>query len=177
MLTKQQRVINALSAEFHLWEDEQLDDFAREILEVKPRPKGAPPFGWLLPDEPRVQQQVISQTGIDLIKKWEGFRSRSYLCPANKWTIGYGHTHTAKPNQEITLSGAEKLLGQDLIVYEEAVRNLVKVPLNQNQYDALVSFCFNVGRGAFSQSTLLRVLNESNYREAAVQFSRWVHGG
>jgi lysozyme len=124
-----------------------------------------------------MNNKATSSRGIELIKAWEGWRSNAYLCPAHKWTIGYGHTRTAKPGMAITIADGEKLLKEDLKVYENAVNQLVKVPLGQYQFDALVSFTYNVGRGALSQSTLLRILNQGNYTEAAKQFSRWVYGG
>jgi lysozyme len=85
---------------------------------------------------------IISQKGIDLIKRWEGLRTYSYLCPAGVWTIGYGHTKGVKSGQVCTPLQAEQLLIEDLKLYEGGVRTLVKVKLNQNQYDALVSFTF-----------------------------------
>jgi lysozyme len=124
-----------------------------------------------------MNNKTTSAKGIELIKQWEGYRSKAYLCPAHKWTIGYGHTKTAKPGMTITSLDAERLLKQDMKVYEDAVNQLVKVPLSQYQFDALVSFTYNVGRGALSQSTLLRLLNVGNYPEAAKQFVRWVYGG
>ncbi len=141
------------------------------------RPPGAMPFvGWLVP-EVTSKGMKISLAGIDFIKRWEGLRLSAYRCPAQVWTIGYGHTKTARRGMKITEPIAERLLRQDLEVYEYSVRNLVKVSLSQNQYDALVSFCFNVGRGAFAQSTLLRVLNQGNYQRAAREFHKWVHAG
>ncbi len=112
-----------------------------------------------------------------MIKRWEGWRAKAYKCPANKWTIGYGHTKTARRGMIISQQEGERLLRQDLQIYENAINSLVSVTLNQNQFDALVSFTYNVGRGAFSQSTLLIRLNEGNYSEAAGQFLRWVYGG
>jgi lysozyme len=116
-----------------------------------------------------------SQVGIDLIKRWEGLRLKAYRCPAGVWTIGYGHTKGVRADQVITSSMAEALLRQDLVVFEKAVRRLVKVQLTQNQFDALVSFVFNVGEGAFAKSTLLKLLNQGNYQEAANQFDRWIY--
>ena len=83
----------------------------------------------------------ISQKGINLIKNFEGCRLTAYKCPANILTIGYGHTGSdVHTGQKITQEEAEKLLRQDLIVHCNNVSKLVKVPLNQNQFDALVSF-------------------------------------
>lgn len=124
-----------------------------------------------------VSKAPSSVRDLSLIKEFEGLRLEAYLCPAKKWTIGYGHTKTAKPGMKITERGAEELLRQDLAWCEEAVRTGVKVPLTQNQFDALVSFVFNVGAGAFKRSTLLRLLNQGDYDGAASQFQRWNKAG
>jgi lysozyme len=118
----------------------------------------------------------ISQKGIDLIKKFEGCRLTAYRCPANILTIGYGHTGSdVVTGQKITQEQAEKLLKSDLLVHCNNVSRLVKVPLTQNQFDALVSFEFNVGYAHFTSSTMLKLLNQKKYREAAAQFDRWVY--
>lgn len=159
--------------------DYAIDDEVRRAFALPDRPPGRLPYvGWMSsPQEEDKEISKISQTGIDLIKRWEGCRTNSYLCPAGVWTIGYGHTKTAKPNQIISHLKAEELLQEDLRKFEDAVRHLVKVPLNQNQFDALVSFTFNVGIGAFKNSTLLRFLNQKKYSMAADQFHRWVNAG
>ena len=111
---------------------------------------------------------------IDIIKKHEGLRLEAYLpTPNDVWTIGYGHTHTTKQGMKITAGQAESLLRKDIAWVEKAVNTLVVVPLTQNQFDALASFVFNVGEGAFSSSTLLRLLNSGDYEGAANQFLRW----
>lgn len=118
-----------------------------------------------------------SQKGIDLIKKFEGCRLEAYKCPAGIWTIGYGHTKGVKDGQIITQEQAEEFLREDLRIFEQTVESCVKVPLSQNQFDALVSFCYNCGSGALKTSTLLRLLNEGNYSEAGEQFLRWNKAG
>lgn len=118
----------------------------------------------------------ISQKGIDLIKKFEGCRLTAYKCPSNVFTIGYGHTGSdVYVGKKITQEEAEYLLKNDIIVHCNNVNKLVKVPLTQNQFDALVSFEFNIGYGQFSKSTLLKLLNEKKYKESAEQFERWVY--
>lgn len=115
--------------------------------------------------------------GIELIKEFEGFSRNPYLCPAGVWTIGYGSTKGVKKNTKpITKQDAEKLLINDLTDAERAVRSFVKVPLTQNQFDALVSFTFNLGAGALSRSTLLKMLNAGDY-DLESQFLRWVRAG
>ena len=115
-----------------------------------------------------------SQKGIDIIKQFEGCRLSAYKCPANVWTIGYGHTYGVKAGQKISQKQAEEFLKKDLKSFEAAVNNYVKVSLSQSQFDALVSFSFNVGSEALRTSTLLKLLNQGKYEEAAGQLDRWV---
>ena len=118
-----------------------------------------------------------NQSGLNLIKSFEGLRLQAYKCPAGVWTIGYGHTGRVVPGQIIDPKTAEQLLILDVERFEVGVEQLVDVPLNSNQFSALVSFAFNVGTGALAKSTLLRYLNKAKYYEAALQFSRWTRGG
>ena len=111
-----------------------------------------------------------SDVGIELIKKYEGCVLKAYKCPSGVWTIGYGHTTGVKSGMKITKTQAVNYLKQDLSIYEKAVTDYVKVPLNQNQFDALVSFSFNCGVGALKTSTLLQKLNSSDYNGAANEF-------
>jgi lysozyme len=119
----------------------------------------------------------ISQSGIDLIKRFEGCKLKSYLCPAGVWTIGYGHTANVRKNQIITSEQASAMLMSDLLQFERAVNAMVAVPLKQGQFDALVSFAFNLGSGALAGSTLLRKLNSGDYKGAADEFLRWNKAG
>lgn len=119
----------------------------------------------------------ISQRGLDLIKRYEGYRAMAYKDSAGVWTIGYGHTRTAEPGMQITEDQAESLLRDDLTTAEAAVSDLVTARLNQNQFDALVSFAFNLGRGALSTSTLLKDVNGARHEYAPRELTRWVHAG
>ena len=119
----------------------------------------------------------ISKKGVDLIKKFEGCKLKAYKCPAGIWTIGYGHTNNVRPDDMITFADAEKLLRVDLVIHSNNVKKLVKVPLTQCQFDALVCFEYNVGYNAFKNSTLLKLLNQNKYDEASNQFERWVFAG
>lgn len=101
----------------------------------------------------------ISDTGIALIKRWEGRKLQAYQDSGGVWTIGYGHTKTAQPGMVITGAQAEALLRQDIAEFEGYVRQMVKSKINQNQFDALVSFTFNLGPGALQGSTLLSKVN------------------
>lgn len=103
---------------------------------------------------------IISQRGIDLIKQFEGCRLKAYLCPSGVPTIGYGHTKGVKLGQLITQQQAEQYLKQDLKVYEDHVKRIVKLELNQNQFDALVSFCYNCGAGNLQTLVKNRTLTQ-----------------
>lgn len=124
----------------------------------------------------------MSSKGLDLVKSFEGLYTKAYLCPAGVWTIGYGHTGKVdgKPissGMVITAAKATKLLADDMNVFEKGVERAVKVKLNQNQFDALVSFSFNCGLGALNQSTLLKLLNKNKYEDASKEFLKWNKGG
>ena len=121
-----------------------------------------------------------SPKGIALIKAAEGLRLKAYPDPgtgALPWTIGYGSTSGVTKNMVITEAQAEQMLAADLVRFERAVERLVRVPLKQGQFDALVSFTYNVGEGNFTRSTLLRKLNADDHAGAAEQFKRWVNAG
>ena len=118
-----------------------------------------------------------SPVGRALIRRFEGCRLAAYLCPAGIWTIGVGHTRGVKKGDSCTVQQADVWLTEDLEDAEAAVEMLVKVPLTQGQFDALVSFTFNLGAKRLGESTMLILLNKGNYRAAAGQFSRWVNAG
>ncbi|MEB2870302.1 lysozyme [Pseudomonas rhizosphaerae] len=121
-----------------------------------------------------------SQKGIALIKSAEGLRLKAYPDPGTgglPWTIGYGSTSGVTRNMVITEAQAEQMLAEDLVRFERIVERALCVPVNQGQFDALVSFTYNVGEGNFTKSTLLRKLNAGDTAGAAEQFSRWVHAG
>jgi len=121
-----------------------------------------------------------SPTGLDLIKRFEGFSAVPYLCPANLWTIGYGHVllpAERKRLMQVDEAMAEQLLIGDVGFAEAAVRSSIHIPLSQNQFDALVSFTFNVGAGALQRSTLRRVINRGEEADVPAQWMRWVWAG
>ncbi|QGG11663.1 lysozyme [Enterobacter cancerogenus] len=117
----------------------------------------------------------ISEHGLNLIKHFEGLRLQAYQCSAGVWTIGYGHTCGVRPGDIIDEAQAGIFLRQDVAASESTVMRFVTTALNQHQFDALVSFVFNLGSGNFAASTLLKKLNASDYAGAADEFPRWVH--
>jgi lysozyme len=120
----------------------------------------------------------IGARGLALIKEFEGCRLTSYLCPANVWTVGFGSTGPhVKRGMTITDKEAENLLARDLDRFEAAVDKATHGKATDNQFDALVSFAFNVGIGAMQSSTLIRKHNAGDYAGAQAQFARWNKGG
>ena len=122
-----------------------------------------------------------SSKGKAIIKQYEGFRAKPYLCPAGVPTIGYGATYytdgrkVALRDAPISEADADKLLDKMLGKYEDAVNRYVQVPITQNQFDALVSFCYNVGQENLRNSTLLKKVNAKDYKGAANAFLNWVY--
>jgi lysozyme len=129
-----------------------------------------------------IDQMVVSLFGVDLICGFEGKRLAAYDDGVGVWTIGFGTT--VYPNgikvqkgDTCTEAQAKAYMAHDLKKFELAVNNAVKVPLNQNQFDALVSLAYNIGTNAFSKSTLVKKLNASDIQGAADQFDVWVNAG
>ncbi len=119
----------------------------------------------------------LSARGLRLIQAHEGLRLRAYLDSASVPTIGYGSTKGVQMGDEITETQALELLEADVERHADGVREAVDASLNQNQFDALVSFAFNVGVGALKSSTLLRKLNRGDYQGAADELLRWHYAG
>jgi lysozyme len=120
---------------------------------------------------------------LNLIKASEGFRANPYLCPAGIPTIGWGSTRYGNgtpvklTDPPIAPIQAEGILKAILVDYESAVNRYVSVPINQNQFDALVDFAYNAGAQNLRTSTLLKLLNKGQYAQAANEFDKWVMGG
>ena len=120
----------------------------------------------------------VSSKGLELIKEFEGFSSVAYLCSAKKATIGYGNTFwedgtPVKIGDQISKERAETLLKHVVDNFSVAVEVDIKIEVTQNQFDALVSLAYNIGLGAFKNSTLLRQLNRGNFVGASQEFLRW----
>jgi lysozyme len=120
--------------------------------------------------------QSISQAGLDLIKHFEGLRLKAYQDSVGVWTIGVGHTKDVRRGDIITEAQADAFLKEDVSDAEAAVRKYCPVT-TQGQFDALVSFTFNLGAGSLKDSTLRRKHNEGDYDGAANEFKRWVNAG
>lgn len=118
-----------------------------------------------------------SQRGVSLIKSFEGLRLLAYRDSVGVWTIGYGATRGVKAGMSITKEQAERMLLNDVTRFEPEIDRLVKVPLNRNQWDALMSFTYNLGAANLESSTLRRLLNAGDYASAAEQFPRWNKAG
>ena len=120
----------------------------------------------------------VSNKGLELIKEFEGFSSTAYLCSAKKATIGYGNTFwedgtPVKIGDQISKERAETLLKHVVDNFSVAVEVDIKIEVSQNQFDAMVSLAYNIGLGAFKNSTLLRQLNRGNFVGASQEFLRW----
>ena len=119
----------------------------------------------------------ISEEGKALIKKFEGCELDSYVCSGGVWTIGYGHTAGVKQGDKINQDEADHLLTEDLEEFEGYVNNAVEVALDQNQFDALVAWTFNLGPSNLKSSTMLEVLNEEKYSKVPSEMKRWNKAG
>lgn len=113
------------------------------------------------------------ETGLNLIKGYEGLRMSAHYAPTEQWTVGYGHTGTARHGMSVTEGDAERLLREDVKPIEQLIGDTVRAPLNQNEHDALVSLIFNIGEENWRRSTVLRKLNAGDKIGAANAFELW----
>jgi len=120
----------------------------------------------------------VTEVGLNLIKRFEGFSPTIYICPAGYPTIGYGHVVLAHEKDRfapgITHAEASELLRKDVGIAERAVMRLISVPLMDGQFDALVSFTFNLGAGALQRSTLRRKVNRGEHKSVPAELTNWV---
>ncbi len=124
----------------------------------------------------------ISKSGIELIKRFEGLRLKAYQDSVGVWTVGYGWTQQVDgkkvgPGMQIDQATADRLLKCGVLQYEQGVNQLVKARITQGQFDALVSFAYNLGLRSLSTSTLLKKLNAGDKQGAADEFGKWVNAG
>jgi lysozyme len=125
-----------------------------------------------------IHRMNVSPNCAAITKQFEGCQLEAYQCPAEKWTIGYGHTGPdVYKGLKIDQARADQLLMLDLQLAQNTVNNMVDPQVNQNQFDALCDFVFNCGSGNFKTSTLLKLVNESKFEEAALEFAKWTKGG
>ena len=118
-----------------------------------------------------------SVEGLALIKKFEGLELEAYKCAAGAWTIGYGHTKDVQPDDVWSESHADHMLEVELEEFEGYINNNVTVALSQNQFDALVSWVYNLGPANLKASTMLKVLNSGDYEGVPAQIKRWNKAG
>lgn len=120
--------------------------------------------------------RFTNQLGVELIKQFEGFRSKPYICAGGHLTIGYGHKLTSDEQYNyLDQEAAEEMLKQDLLQAERAVLKNICVRISDNQFAALVSFTFNLGAAVLQRSTLRQKINSEYYDEAAFEFNRWIY--
>lgn len=135
------------------------------------------------PKAPIVQSKYrTSDKGLALIERFEGFRANAYRCPAGIWTIGFGHTSAAGlpkvyKGMKVTKEEARAILRRDVVQYEQAVLKAIKASLTQNEFDALVSFCYNVGATNFAKSSVVRFINSGKKGQVGAALAMWVKGG
>lgn len=134
------------------------------------------------PSPPTTRQNAINADGLLIVKSFEGRELRAYQDSVGVWTIGYGHTSMAGPpdvvpGMTVTEQEAERILQRDLTLFEQGVADEIAIETNSDQFSAMVSFSFNVGLGAYRDSTLLRRHNAGYFADAGDQFLRWVFAG
>lgn len=127
-------------------------------------------------DAENLNNLKTSESMIAVIKKFEGLRLKAYKCPAGVYTIGYGHTENVNADSEISELTADQILRKDLKRFEQTINDM-DLPLLQCEFDALVSFTFNVGIGNFNKSTLKKLLLQKKFFYAAKEFDKWVFAG
>lgn len=127
--------------------------------------------------QPIGEKMQISIEGLSLIKKFEGMELEAYKCAAGVWTIGYGHIKDVKEGDVITKAEADEMLVHEIEEYENYVNTAVTVPLSQCQFDAIVSWVFNLGNGNLRASTMLKVINSGDHAGVPAQIKRWNKAG
>jgi len=125
----------------------------------------------------------ISDKCLEIVRAFEGFKAAPYLCPAGKWTIGYGSTfyedgrRVSKDDPPITKERADDLMRLTLVGFQTEVNAMLRVTVTQGQFDALVDFAYNAGPANLKSSTLMAKVNRGDFAGAALEFDRWVYAG
>ncbi len=119
-----------------------------------------------------------SKAGIELLMFFEGYRDKAYQCDADRWTIGYGTTvypggKPVKMGDTCTKEQAMFFVFNDVLPIEKTINDLVTVSINRNQFDALVCLVYNIGKSAFTKSTLLKLVNKGDFEKASLEFPKW----
>lgn len=141
------------------------------------RPKSGPRHMTESAQDWSKSMRVLSKEGLALIKKFEGCETTSYQDSVGVWTIGYGHTKGVEEGQECTVAEAESMLEDELQEYETYINELVKVELEQYEFDALVAWVYNLGPTNLRESTMLKILNEGDKKGVPAQIRRWNKAG
>jgi lysozyme len=122
-----------------------------------------------------MENRKINAKGLNLIKQFEGLALKAYKCPANVWTIGYGHTAKVKENDICTEEQAEQFLLDDLENTYQCIYNMVKRPINDNQFSALCCFIYNVGCNNYRLSRMKILIDAGEFKKAANEFGKWIN--
>jgi len=119
----------------------------------------------------------ISEDGLELIKKFEGCETSAYQDSVGVWTIGFGHTKGVEEGQTCSIEDAESMLADEMDEYEGYINNMVKVELQQHEFDSLVAWVYNLGPTNLSESTMLKVLNGGQFDRVPDEMNRWTRAG
>jgi lysozyme len=119
----------------------------------------------------------ISEDGLELIKKFEGCETTAYQDSVGVWTIGFGHTKGVEEGQTCSIEDAESMLADEMDEYEGYINNMVKVDLQQHEFDALVAWVYNLGPTNLGESTMLKVLNGGQFDRVPDEMNRWTRAG
>jgi len=119
----------------------------------------------------------ISSEGLELIKHFEGCETTAYQDSVGVWTIGYGHTKGVEEGQTCSIEDAETMLADEMDEYEGYINNMVKVDLEQHEFDALVAWVYNLGPTNLGESTMLKVLNGGQFDRVPDEMNRWTRAG
>ena len=119
----------------------------------------------------------ISEDGLELIKKFEGCETTAYQDSVGVWTIGFGHTKGVEEGQPCSIEDAESMLANEMDEYEGYINNMVKVDLQQHEFDALVAWVYNLGPTNLGESTMLKVLNGGQFDRVPEEMNRWTRAG